>query len=370
MVERPASGVAVFLSLALILGGCRQEGKPGVAPAGVVYAHKADIWLWKSEGVSQLTFGKGLDVIRSSPRFVNAETIAFVSGGRLHRLDLRTRRVTEVLALRGPILAFDWYSTPEIVAYLYQPDGTGNYELHFYEPATKKNRLIKDFQGPSDDRDLDLNDELAVRWAPDGSKVLVVVTHLYKPIKETLYVFGRDGAELAARRLATFALWAPDSRTVFYRSSFTVNLSWWAFDTLTRSMSPLDEIKSGRMHPAVSPDGKYLALVDGRAWIPGTRKEGCTCNLYVYDLSTKKERLLLKGFIAPLWLAPNTLVATAARACRQDECSSIDPMWVTKDAAFEISLEGVAKRTPIQSTLDATSTRPRAPWAAAGRDKP
>src|SRR5207249_8324132 len=136
---------------------------------------------------------------------------------------------------------------------------------------------------------------------------------------------------------ATFARWSLDSTRVIYRS---VNSSeWFSYERVSGRATRLG-VRHGRLNPSISPDGKMIALDDGRAWRPGTTREGCTCTVYVYDFATGREQQVATNLVAPIWLSPRMLIASEVTPCRGDGCGSDRPMWDPTGDAQVVALDG------------------------------
>lgn len=181
--------------------------------------------------------------------------------------------------------------------------------------------------------------------------VRTVIAFAWSPDRDTLaYVLQAGG--VGPHALYLFRPGEKRARLV-RRFSRPGGAVWSAFDLRRGTRSGL-QIALGRMHPALSPDRRLLALDSGRAWRPNTTRRGCACTLSVLDLVTGRERSLGTGFVAPLWVAPRSLASTEARACSGAECGMDVPMWVARKRSARLGVTtGDQTQIALRSTLDA-----------------
>jgi hypothetical protein len=322
----------------------------------VVYAHRNDLWLFdRASGAVRRLTANGDERIERRPRFATPATVTFLADGDLYELGLGGGRAVKLLD--GPILAYTLGPGRATLAYLGQPGGVGRHRLFLYDRRTRGRTPLRRLPGPrprrGDGSGPALDDEIELAWSPEGGKLLVVDTALAPG--PTVYVLRRDGRVLA-RRTGTHAGWAGSS-AIYYRSRRGPR---WSLLTLRGGATRTLAVRRGRMHPVRSPDGRLLALDDGRAWRAGTPRRGCTCTVHVYDFAAGVERALHRGAVAPLWLSPSALAATRVRPCRGSECGIDAPMWVSRGTSVRIGVDdGRTTSIRLASTLDANVLRRR-----------
>jgi Tol biopolymer transport system component len=199
-----------------------------------------------------------------------------------------------------------------------------------------------------------VDDETSLHWSPDGRALLVVDTLLPSRVVGGIHVLATNGRRLTPSVAGTHGGWRDASR-LYFRS--VAGNAWWLLDVRSGERTRL-RIRTGRMHPALSPDGRVLALDSGRAWKPGTRRAGCSCTVSLYDFATGRERTLTRGGVAPLWLSDRRLATTAVRACSAADCGLDRPMWVARGGSVVIDVAtGRAESLALPSTLDTAPAR-------------
>ena len=315
----------------------------------IVFAARGDLWLYTpTTGKSRRLTADGPEQPDSAPAFVGANTVSFVRNGRLVQMDLSSRKIRFVA--RGPVLAFAWDTRSDRLAVLVQPNGVGKHVLYLYRPRRQERVLLRRFplapDRPGDGSGRPPNNERTLAWSVSGA-LLLVDTDLAgrdRPI-HVLDVRGRD---LIPPLVGTHAGWV--GRSIYYRALTTAR--WYLRGIRSGTTSRL-AIRQGRMHPSLSLDGRFLALDDGRPWIPGRVRRGCTCTVFVYDFRRRLERRLRSGLVAPVWLSFRTLAATNVRGCSGSECGIDVPMWVPIGSGSFLGLGGDVITLRGLSTLDA-----------------
>jgi hypothetical protein len=323
------------------------DAAPRLGSARIVFATRGDIWLYgPGRGPARRVTKDGSAHLDSSPRFVGAGEIAFVRDGNLVRLDLRSRRIR--IVVRRLVLAYAWDVRGDRVAVLVQPNGVGGHRLSLVRPPSDKPVVLRRFAvanrgGEGSTRPVD--GERSLVWS--RGRLLLVDTDLPRRAG-FVHVLGVRGADLIRPRVGTHAGWRGGS--IYYRD---LSAPAWHLVELGRGTTSELAIHRGRMHPALSPDHRLLALDDGRAWSPGRPRRGCTCTIYVYDFRRRVERRVRAGLVAPAWISAGTLAATRVHGCSGQQCGMDVPMWVRERAGSFLGLDGGVRRAPGLSTLDA-----------------
>lgn len=348
------------LTLVAATGGCTAgESTERVPPRAeadgtlVVFADESDLWLWSAtdDRTRRLT-RNGPEPIESRPRFRSRRAVSYIADGSLYTLDLTTATRRLVVPVRT-VIAFAWSPDRDTLAYVLQAGGVGPHALYFFRPREKRTRLVRRFSRPdpplAHGTGRRIDGEVSLAWSPAGARILLVDTDL-GPTEPTVYVFGANGRELERVPAATHAGWIGEDR--FYARTLR-GAVWSAFDLRRGTRSRL-QIALGRMHPALSPDRRLLALDSGRPWRPNTTRRGCACRVSAFDFVTGRERRLGTGLVAPLWLSRRSLAATEVRACNGAECGVDVPMWIARTGSARVAAgTGERARISLRSTLDA-----------------
>lgn len=308
-----------------------------------------DLWLYDvgANTVRRLTSDAG-STLEFDPRFRQPDTVTFIadpqrSGATIVDLDLSTGKRTQIVRDASPIISFSWKPGGTALAYLTDPG-----RLVIFRLADRKTLTVPlpppqegYGRGGGDD------DEVSVWWSPGADAILVVNTARCCPADDpgsTIYVVRLDGSLIVPAQRGTFARWSANGRTVFFRGLYEETAPWVALDVATGSLRTLPTV-SGAMHPAVSPDGRYLAYDDGRP----------TPSVYVFDIAAGTERTIGPG-LGPLWLESELLAVTEARPCRDDEvCGDhAGPRWRGTGHVSAVSLpDGSGRALSLTSTIDA-----------------
>lgn len=379
-MARAQSRIAWTLTLLL----CACSNSPRIEPiplrgnALVLYAIPGspssgpNLWLYDSASDHLQPLAKlASEVGKEDPTFIDENEIMFLQDGDIHRTELFGASAQGMRGA-GPVHAYAWNSRLGILAYVSQrpvePSGAGPDDVTFFTRRDGEKRFVKRFfpsarpsaveeEGDGDTPELD--EEVLLSWSRDGERLLLTNTHMADDEKRSLYVFDRGGRQVASLADGTHAVWSADSSSVYFlrwRSGMEGQgqpVSWWSWHVATGRLTALN-IRNGRMHPALSPDGRFLALDDSEGWIVGTQRSGCTCTVYLYDLVEHVERSVASGYVAPKWVAEDVLLATSVRGCQEGECGSNVAMWVERGttALIATARERVSPAA-ARSTLEA-----------------
>jgi hypothetical protein len=374
----------IAVALAALAGACTTTPRIAEVPLRgrglVIYALPTspssgpNLWLYDSatDRLQPLT-KLNSEVGKEAPKFIGSDEIMFLQDGDIHRTDLFGAS-PQGMRGGGPVHAYAWNSKLGILAYVSQrpvePSGAGPDDVTLFTPRDGKKRFIKRFfprakpsaveeEGDGDTPELD--EEVSLAWSPDGERLLLVDTHMAADERRSLYIFDRSGRQEASQADATHAVWSADSESVYFlrwKSGMEGKdqpVKWWSWHVDTARLTALN-ITAGRMHPTLSPDGRFLALDDAKPWIVDAPRTGCTCTVYVYDLVANKERALVSGYIAPRWVSDDVLLATAVRGCVDGECGTNEAMWVDRETTALIATSGervspAAARSTLQADV-------------------
>jgi len=300
------------------------------------------LWLYEvsARRSTELVKGSSISLI-SQPRFVGPSQIDYIETDDTHanakiisvQLDLKNLRT---VLKRNPdgIDAFGWTSTDRSLAYVVE----GNPPSIRLDEGGSSDRKIRTLVATGG-RDFVQEDEISIAWSPDGRYVLAVNTTQ----SDSIVVFDRSGHVLTRPIFGSDARWLPDSAHIIYRDNAdfaATRTSWLELDLRTNGRR-LVARTADRVRARLSPDGKELAYDDGLT------------KSFILYLSTGKERLLVRGAIAPVWTSNTTLLMTRVRPCKEGECDPTQP-WVALGRSEAITTNGqTTTALPISSTVDA-----------------
>lgn len=345
------------------------EAAPGTSsdPAErslVVYPHEKALWLYdvSSDSIKRVR-DEVISNERPDPQFFDAGSLTFVDQwdedeflpfGRdaVFMLDIRSGAVTELLRTKATLQSYRWNAERTALAYevwtttFRMEEGEqaafSQNSLCLYDVARRATRVIRQLEyvvgrGGSE------GDERRITWSPSGEKILVVDT-----IQPThIYVMDLDGRDLTPPRMGTFARWI-DDQTIIYREENRFNHEgrlrrgrWFALDIGSGKRSPFT-LPSGASRPEFSPDGRLIAFDDGDEDNPAT---------YVFDMTTGRSRLLVRGYGAPIWISGETVAVTAGGPCPpRHECNDF---WTPLAQTIGINI-----RTRARQSLRLPTTGP------------
>lgn len=153
------------------------------------------------------------------------------------------------------------------------------------------------------------NAPYAADWSPDGTRILYLSPWGAED-REIRIVELATGADTRLRRLdggpddSPFdsATWSPDGRRIVYECGRTGICAMRADGSNMQSLCcPKDD--HGTKQPQWSPDGTMIAY-----W-----SDGDVPDVYVLDLASGKERLIMESAEAPVWAGEDSLIVGVAR---------------------------------------------------------
>jgi hypothetical protein len=257
----------------------------------------------------------------------------------LYGVDLDSGQVQEMIRLRSHLLAFDWSPDGTELAYLVESADQNENHLCLFETHSGATRSIRSFSYTVG-RGGHQWDEVSVAWSPMATGILVVHTTTEQP---SIHVVGVDGRDVSPPQMGTFARWLGNEAVLYLEGHPQSPLSGWHWFSLStrtgqkRAYGMPDEA----FRPALSPDGDFIAFDDGA-------KEP---SIYVFDVETATSRRLAPG-VAPVWLRPKLIAATAAGPCPRSYYCVIP--WLESDRAVGIDpATGDRKQLSLTTTLQA-----------------
>ncbi|NJD30146.1 MAG: hypothetical protein FIA92_17920 [Chloroflexi bacterium] len=244
----------------------------------------------------------------------------------LWEFDLESGRSEEILRLPSGLLGFDWSPDGTRLAYLVQGHSATTempVSLCLFDTRTASARLLRSLE-PWIGRGGNQRDEVVVTWSPTVDQVLVVDTLEYP----TVLVVDLDGRDVVPPQLGTFGRWLSNQRVLFQKHPNNTTLPWdWISISTTTGDARRFDLPSDAYRPALSPSGEMIAFDDGDGGAP---------SIYVFDRVQGTSRKLASGYVAPVWLGPELLAATAAVPCPPGYFCVIP--WLATDATLAIDV--------------------------------
>jgi Tol biopolymer transport system component len=319
----------------------------------VVYYDASELWLYDipADASRRLTHD-GDSRFERAPAFVTGSCLVFGNSepSTIELLDLAggaRRTIVEEAGARLDV----------------SPDGTSIVYLQIDHNVDSTYRLKRvDIHGgvpdvlhtfhPNIGRGAGSEDEVSVAWAPDGSTILVANTHesTRQNPYGAIYLFDRSGREIRGKWAGTHPRWAPDGRSIYYRdhAGLSDGQRWHALDVRTMQTTTLG-IRPGTNNLEVSPNGKWVAY--DTSWFGdkplGTRTSDGAPNVFAYNLTTGRERLLKRGALGPLWLSSADVAVTNATERGRHSLSS----WESLGTVTRVSLGADRTRLHMTSTI-------------------
>ena len=325
----------------------------------VAYAFEEDIWLYdgRSGQVERLT-SDGYQRRDHSPRFRGRHRLTFVSmaankdDSTLVEVDLDSRSRRSLVHVDNALWAYDWSSDGSTLAYVTSVPGDQAdsdpfaHELRRVAPDGAVT-VLRRFPGVVGRGGYVNYDEVHVDWSPDGSRLLVVDTHLdgLQAEPRTLFILDPDGTDVVGPRAGTWGRWAAESARVVYVDDHG-DVRW--LDVATGSAIRLPVAGPAR-RLAISPLGRFLAYDDGDD----------DPAVHLYDLEGRTGRRVARHAVGALWLSPETLAAGHAAPCVPSDVIGCDggghgPPWSEAGDGWRIDVTtGTVAPMPVASTVDA-----------------
>jgi hypothetical protein len=255
----------------------------------------------------------------------------------MYELDIERKQAVEMMRLPSRLLAFDWSPDGTELAYLVELGDQSENRLCTLDTRSGARRSIRSFSYTVG-RGGHQWDEVSVAWAPTARGILVVHTTTEQP---SVHVVDIDGRDLAPPQMGTFARWLGDETVLFLEGDPQATLEpwhWFSLSTTTGQKGKYGLPDEG-FRPALSPDGDMIAFDDG-AEEP---------SIYVFDIETGTSRRLARGYVAPVWLGPDLIAATAAGPCPSSNFC-VTP-WLPSDTTI-----GIEPASRDQGPLSLTTT--------------
>lgn len=211
------------------------------------------------------------------------------------------------------LLAYDWNDDGTVLAYLLRtqtPTLVGPHLLCAFDSRTGKTSVLRRIENPFG-TSVGQREETAVSWSPGAEAVLVTDT----AARPSLFIVTIDGRDTVEPRTGTFGRWLSDNRVLFQEDpqDATAPWEWLALSAATGAPRP-SEFPVAAFRPSASPSGKLIAYDDGDADKPA---------VFVFDAETRATTHLADGFVAPIWIGPDVLAATAVQPCTAGEFCDI-----------------------------------------------
>lgn len=327
---------------------------PASTPTLVAYADESDLWLYDAavDQRRQLT-DDGVARVEHDPAFVSGTCLVYASTQptTIELLDLvgggsRRLAVEEAGGLGSLAVSAD----EGTVLYMhidYDVDST--FRLKQVPIGGGAPEVVNTFS-PSLGRGGGSEDEVSVAWSPGGSAILVANTHEYS--KEypngAIYLFEATGREMQ-RWAGTHPRWSPDGRTIYYRGHAGVDGQWWyALDVQTMKATKVG-IRPATNWLVVSPDGNWVAY--DTSWFgelpSGASFSNTAPEVFAYNLTTEKERLLESGALGALWISGSEVVVANARDRGPNSLNS----WESLGTVTRVSIGAESSPVNMTSTL-------------------
>ncbi|MGH2728429.1 MAG: hypothetical protein ACRDKS_15780 [Actinomycetota bacterium] len=248
------------------------------------------------------------------------------SGRVLCEYDVRAHKVRELFRDLD-FIAYDWSPNGRELAYIGLTAHRRRRAAVFLVTPGRDPEQIADLGIWNENGGWDESKENSIAWSPDGRVLLVASAD--SGAEPAVRIMDRSGRPVAKKRPGALPRWMPSGR-VLLRDNFAPPGRWYVLDIDTDSIRGL-AMTPATGRPSVSPDGRFVAHND-LADEP---------TIYLFDMETGEERVLLTGYVAPLWLKPGVLSVMKTHACDPLEVEDCpQPAWEpTGTTRFSIEIE-------------------------------
>lgn len=258
----------------------------------------------------------------------------------LVEFDIGAETAIEILRFPNSILAYDWNADGTVLAYLLRtqtPTLIGPHLLCSFDSRTGETSLLRLIERPFG-TSVGQREETAVSWAPNGLLILVTDT----AARPSVFVVTADGHDATPPRNGTFGRWLSDDQLMFQEDSqdATVPWEWLLMSSATGATRPFG-FPSAAFRPAISPSGNLIAFDDGDRDGPA---------VHIFDTEARTARRIIVGYVAPIWIGPNTIAVTEVGPCTSGEFCDIP--WSTSGSTVAINTEtGTRQDLALPTTL-------------------
>lgn len=252
----------------------------------------------------------------------------------------------KVLGLNGSILAIDYRSNGNL-AYLTDAD---QQIAAFTLSRSSTPELVWTFPQHLG-RGVGPDDDLQVAWSRDGNFLLLGNTYVDMASErsdEMVIVLDSEGRKVVSPFDGTHARWIDNTRIAYVPYSANLGNRWRILDLTTNEETKLDIDIDMSARPAVSPDGKLLAVEDSD-----------NDSIIVLDIDANEPITISNGGAAPVWFDDHTLMTTELERC-PEVCPEVDYDGIKYRETRRVQLIDIndpdAPRTiaSISSTRDAS----------------
>lgn len=257
----------------------------------------------------------------------------------LFEYDAAAKRSTEILRLPDSLLAHDWSPDGAVLAYLLRfqtPTLLGSHLLCAFDSRTGTASLVRHIENPFG-TGVGQREETAVTWSPDGGAILVTDT----AAQPSLFVVTLDGRDIVGPRAATFGRWAAADRLILQETPQDGSADWeWLYLATQTGTTHGFGLPATAYRPAISPSGDQIAYDDGKA----------QPSVYVFNTAERTSERLATGYVAPIWIGPNTVAMTAADPCTAGDFCEVP--WTAQETTGAVDLAtGKTVALALPSTL-------------------
>jgi hypothetical protein len=258
----------------------------------------------------------------------------------LYESDIELGQSSEFLRLPNQLTGSDWSPDGTMLAYLLRvetPTRIQPSSLCLFDSRSGKTSLLREIERPFG-TGTGQREETLVSWAPDGRRIIVVET----AAEPSVFVVDLEGHDVIEPRDGTFARWLSEDTVLYQEDPGGSDASgrWFAATVTTGGSRPFP-LPTEAHRPSLSPSRDSVAFDDGNSEKP---------SVYLLDIASGTTRLLAPGYVAPVWLGPSLVAASASGPCPAGSFCPIP--WVTLDATVGIDvLTGHAEPLTLPTTL-------------------
>jgi len=234
--------------------------------------------------------------------------------------------------LQNPVMAQDWSPHGARLAFLLRKGEVPEtllVLLCMFDSRSATTSLVQVLESP-DGTGTGQREETNVTWSPLGTRILTLDTAEARAIA----IVDAAGYEKRETRSGTFARWLSDDEIFYQDRAPTDVVPDWTAVSLETGRTNTFALPAGNYRPALSPDGRWIAFDDGDGERPA---------IFLLDLKRGTTRQLIRGYVAPVWLGPEIIAASAAGPCLRASC----PIpWSTSGTTVRIDLSS-GEHAPI-----------------------
>lgn len=282
---------------------------------------------------------RDIDVIdKNTLGFAKCGVIVGDFGCGLYLLDLRTKDITQKKKLDNEDLLSNsgWFNQNRFAYLMTTKRNNGRWQL--FLANDNETKLLVDLSSEGMGRGGFIEDSEKIEFSPNGNYFFHISTASARAIEDfTTHIYDAiTGKELSIIQNSTMPSWIDNQRIIFRRYIRGDNLKngLYVYNLNSKIETKVESISSDAYDPEVlSDEGKVVYRTDPDHWSYTDKK------LWLYDLNSGENRLLLNNVNSGYWLSPTKIVFQEIELCSESEACGTANYKVKAIGIYDLTLE-------------------------------